>query len=352
MKKTLLTILLALSAAPLGAQKPGFEAGGRFETSIINDEFDVSQDRYAASGTLAAVKLSPYVGLRIRDSHALVTGVSLIKDFGTPGEHPFAEWTVWYQYGRRGLTFAAGIFPRALLKGRYSTFILSDAARFYDNNLEGFAIRYSKGRFLGEIALDWNGKFGETRREQFNVISAGEYRFTGWMSACWEGMFHHYACSGEFSSVVDDHIFHPYVSFDAASGVSMQRLRLDVGAVMGYQKDRLTGEGSHPFGADIVLDAAKWGFGIRGEVYYGDAQNALYNSPDESGTPYGSALYMRSSIWQKSGFYGRGDLYWGKSLCKEVWVGVRFAFHFGEDGYLGCQQFLQARVNLSNIRIK
>lgn len=353
MKRYALALMLALLALSAQAQKVSLQWGVRLDGAMINDEFDASEARFAESGTLAAVKLSPKIGLKFGKGSRIFAGATFTKDFGTPGIAPATEWAAWYQLNRKNFTLAAGIFPRSILSNGYSTLILSDAVRFYDSYLEGFALRWKNKSSFAEIALDWNGKYGEKRREQFNVISAGKlYLFIPQFVVGWEGMFHHYACSSEFSAVVDDHIIRPYVGADLASLTGLQVLGAQLGVVVGYQKDRLCGMGYTPFGVHFMAEARMWNFGIKNIAYYGDSQAPLYSLPDEAGNPYASALYMRASVWQKSGFYDRAELYWAKRIGKYVSLGVNFVFHFGNEGYLGCQQMFRVAVNLNDIKLK
>ena len=353
MKRAVIVAVLALLTLSAQAQKVSLQWGVRLDGAMINDEFDASEARFAESGTLAAVKFSPRIGLKFGKGSRLFAGATFTKDFGTPGMAPATEWSAWYQFDKKNFTLAAGIFPRTILSKGYSTLILSDAVRFYDTYLEGFALRWKKNSSFAEIVLDWNGKYGEARREQFNVISAGKlHLFVPMFLVGWEGMFHHYACSREFIAVVDDHIIRPYVGADFASITGMQSLSAQLGVVAGYQKDRLSGMGYTPFGVHLLTEAGIWNFGIRNTAYYGDSQAPLYAQPDEAGNPYASALYMRASIWQKAGFYDRAELYWAKSIGRYAALGVSLVFHFGNEGYIGCQQLFRVAVNLDDIKLK
>ncbi len=357
MKRILVVFLLLALFLPVSAQRVSLDADVRFHTALVNNEFDVSGNALMPSLTIAVARLTPYVGLRFGEGrHRLTAGLDVVRDFGTPGLPLTTEPAFWYQFNGNSFMLAAGIFPRALLKGEYSSAILSDPVRFYDAHLEGFLLSWTKGRSHYEIALDWNGKYGPGRREQFNVISAGKGWVAPWLALGWEGMFHHYACSQEVNGVVDDHLLHPYVLADFSAFTGMEALSLQAGAMVGYQADRITSRRSIPVGATVVADVRKWGFGIRNEAYYGDSQAPYFHDKDEAGNMYGSNLYIRSSVWEirpggGSGFYDRLDLYWGKRLCPEVSVSVRLVAHFA-GGFLGTQQIGQVLVNLDRLSFK
>lgn len=355
MKRFILVIAFLGLGLSLGAQNIRPEWDIHFAGSLVNDEFDISKGVLAPSGTLAALRLSPYVGISFGRHHRLKAGFDVMKDFGAPDTKPVTELAVWYQYDNpSGFTFAAGIVPFSVLKGFYSTAIFSDSARFYDAHFDGFYLGWKTGKSHYELAFDWNGKFGDVRREQFNVMTSGEGWITSWLALCWEGMFHHYASSAAVQGVVDDHIIHPSVQFDYTPFLPLQRAQLSLGFMAGYQMDRLIADRRLPIGGDVIVDVRKWNFGIRNQFYYGQSQAPFYHEMDAAGEEYGANLYMRSSVWQirkdgKPGLYDRLEAYWMKSLNDYVELGVHAVFHFDYLGSLGFQQIIQAKVNLERM---
>lgn len=359
MRRFLFSILFLSAFLPLGAQqvRPVFQV--KADAFFLNSEFDVSGNKLATSQTLGAVRATPYVGVRFGESHRLMAGFSALQHFGTPGAGPQLEAALWYQYDKRNFTFSAGIFPRATLRGAYSTAVVSDEINLLDAHLEGFLLQWHPGQSHYEIALDWNGKYGVGRREQFNVITSGYSPLTSWLALGWEGMFHHLACSTEAYDVVDDHILHPYVKADAAPFTVLEELSLQAGLLAGMQRDRNTEEKARiPLGVNLTFTAMKWGFGLRNQFYYGNSQCPLYTEPDCTGKPFGPQLYLRSSFWQvctdgaATGYLDRADLFWQKKLGQYVTLAVQFRFFFGQGGYVGCQQLFHASVDLNKITFK
>ena len=358
MKRFILCIAALGLCLSVKAQTVRPEWEVHFQAALINDEFDISKETLYPSGTLAALRFTPYGGITFGRSHRIKVGVDVMKDFGTPGTKPVVEPAAWYQFDNdNGFTFAAGIIPYGLLQGTYSSAIFSDASNFYDAHLDGFYLGWKKGKSVFEVALDWNGKYGEVRREQFCVVSYGAGWVTPWLALCWEGMFHHYASSDAVKGVVDDHILHPYVQFELSPVLPLDRMEFSLGFMAGYQMDRLAGDRRIPLGGDLVVDVRKWNFGIRNQFYYGQNQMPFFNSKDAAGNVYGTDLYMRSGWWQirkdgNAGLYDRVDAYWEKSLNRFVSIGVHAVFHFDYLGLLGSQQIIQARVNLDNIKFR
>ena len=359
MRRVLLGILLLSAFLSARAQQVRPEFRVRVDGFFLNGEFDVSGNQLASSNTLAGIVAKPYVGVRFGKEHRLMGGFSALQYFGTPGQGPKLEGALWYQYDKGVFTLAAGIFPRSALKGAYSTAIVSDGVRLVDAHLEGFLLQWHKDRSHYEIALDWNGKYGPGRREQFNVITSGDGWVTPWLALGWEGMFHHYACSKEAVDVVDDHLLHPYVKADFASFTGLQTLSVQAGVMAGFQRNRYMEETARlPLGVNLTVTAMKWGFGLRNQFYYGNSQAPYYRELDSTGEVFGSHLYMRSSFWQirtdgaSAGYYDRADLFWQKNLGAYVRLAVQLRFYFGQGGYVGCQQLLHATVNLDKITFK
>ena len=351
MKRFILSIAALGLCLSLGAQIPLHpEVDLSFQTHFLNDEFDISGGELNPSGTLAAVRLAPYAGLCIGEHHKIKVGVDIVKDFGIGEEKPLVDLACWYQYNNEGFTFAAGILPYGLMLGHYSTAIFSDAARFYDAHLDGFLLSWERELSHYEIALDWSGKFGADRREEFYFLSSGAGWVTPWLGLCWEGVFHHLASSEAEMGVYDDHLLHPYVSFEFSRILPMDRLEFSLGGMIGYQKDRLQDLLYIPKGADLVIDARKWGFGVRNQFYCGESQAPLYDKTAVAG----DALYFRAPWWQirkdgKAGIYDRLDAYWMKSIGKYVDVGIHAIFHFDYKGLMGSQQLVQASLNLEGL---
>ena len=358
MKKLFLSVLTLCAALSLAAQKLTPEVGVQFQGLFVNDEFDASDQRLMASGTLGAARLFPYAGVSFGGHHGLYAGVDVVQDFGVFPQKPSAEVAFWYEFQKEHFNLYAGLVPYAKLVGNYSSAIWSDASSFYDGIFDGLMLQGVYERSYWEVMLDWCGKYGEDTREQFAIYSAADLWFNSWLSFSWEGSFHHYACSEKQKGVVDDHLFHPYFKFDFSGFTGLDKFELHTGAMAGYHVDRLFDRKAFPLGADVVLDLQKWGFGLRNEFYYGGSQCPFYQLTDDIGEVYADNLYSRSSIWQITpdgtpGYYDRVDAYWEKDFFDEkVSLGVRVVAHFAQGGFQGWQQLLSATVNLDKITFK
>ena len=339
--------------------------------AFVNNEFDRSYSYYIPSGTIAAVRVTPDIGLKIdrgdMGKHRIMGGIDIMKNFG---ENPiswgvendpnlenlalFREITLWYQYTRKfgGTTFnmAAGVFPRHLCGGKYTTAVFSDGVRFFDNNAEGLLMKWNREKSNYEVILDWNGLIGVDRREEFNILSYGECYLKDWLQLGWQGMFHHYANSAAARGVVDDHMLNPFLTFNFAKMTSMQALKLSVGPFLSYQRDRRYENYTTPRGADFVLTAKKWDVGLRYEYYYGDDIMPLYDMTDAAGIKYGSNLYFRSGAWRiskdgSSSYYQNAELFWEPQIAEFVHIKLSAIAHINQE-YLGWQQLLIINFDL------
>lgn len=346
-----------------------------FNYAFVNNEFDASDGYFVPSGTIAAARLTPYIGFEINrgafGSHRLMAGIDVLKNFGAnpisygaendpslENKALLREVTLWYQYARKfGKTdffAAAGVFPRQLCRGKYTTAVFSDGVRFFDNNAEGLMLRWKRPRSNYEVILDWNGLYGTDRREQFNVLTYGECYLSEHLYLGWQGMFHHYANSANVGGVVDDHLLNPFVAYDFTKSVPVEVLTVSAGAYLGYQRDRRKGkEYKTPLGGSLVTDVRNWRVGLRNELYYGADLMPLFNDTDNAGIMYGANLYFRSGSWKiskdgKPGFYDNAELYWRPLISEFVDIKISAIAHF-LPGFIGWQQLVILNFDLEKI---
>ena len=354
-----------------------FDYNVHFDWFFVNNEYGASQNAFGPSQTMTGFRLTPLAGLRVDQRngmrHRLLGGIDIEKDFGanpfgTGAESDkkqenwnlFREIKVYYtfraQFKKTDFSFVAGIYPRYETRGKYTTAILSDPVRFYDNNLEGLLLRFSRPKSYYEVGLDWNGKFGTDRHERFNIFSYGDAAVTSWLHLGWQAMFQHYAGSRNQSGVVDDHFVNPFVTFDFAPMTGLQALRLTAGPFVAYERDRRWKTVEWPWGLDVVTEVKHWGVGIRNEFYWGQSMLPLYTLEDPDGVPYGSTLYYRGAYWRVRtdaadlpAVYDRLEAYWMPRL--NDWLRIRIAAvaHFNK-GYSGWQQIATLIFDLDALR--
>ncbi len=364
-------------------QEPGvkFVYDAYFDYKFDNREFDSGKEQYTESMTLYGARLTPSVGLQVRQksnvSHRLMLGIDIMKEFG---RHPasvaasperdrglentrlFREITMYYgidaKLDRWNIKGYAGIFPRAFAEGEYSQAFFSDSLKFYDNNLEGALIKAYGPRTYLEFAFDWNGKYGSYRREQFNAFGYGRYTFNDFLSAGLAFKYHHYANAEEYGSVVDDAIVQPFVRIGLEKLCGWQDISATMSWYQTMQQDRRQQYGkSNPGGAELKLAVRNWNVGIENSVYCGKDLMPFYNYIDDGGFKYGNNLYAGSPFYRVCPdaegfwyFYDRLEVYYQPHIADFLDLRLSIVAHSPEDfNYAGMQQKLSLIFSLDKL---
>lgn len=392
MKKALGTIILTLAALPAMCQEgPRILYNVLYEYYFDNREFAGHED-YTRSQTFHSARLTPMVGVGFNQDgnlhHSVMAGIDLLKNMGEASVMAddrkienwglFHEMSLWYnvetKVGRKDLSCFAGMFsrrfsaigsqdtPDGAFPGRnIPAVFLNDELRFYDNNIEGILMKLSDRRSYAELGLDWKGKYGKNRREQFLIFSYGKFAVTRCLNAGWAAMGHHYANAEMFGGVVDDHTVSPFVELDLATFTSgkLQALSLSLNGIYGYHRERAKGkEYDITHGAEAALDIRSRGIGIHNSLYYGTSQYPYYQVTSPEGTIYGQDLYRGNPFyqakgiagsWKDKGFYDRFEAYYQPHVSAFLDLRLAFAFHFAEGGYQGWQQKFSLVFNLDKV---
>lgn len=386
---TLLTTAATVSAQSFFSWKSNdrdaiakFQYDVNFEYNFDNREFDKGDEHFTNSATLYGARLTPSIGLKIRQnsniSHKIMMGIDVMKEFGkspvSVADSPeadnklensklFRELTLYYGVegcaGNWKLKGYAGMFPRYFSEGDYSKAFFSDSLRFYDNNLEGALIKAKGPKTYLELAFDWNGQFGLDRREQFIVFSYGKHEFTQWLAAGYSFMYHHYANTAKYGSVVDDGLVQPFVRFGFENFAGIQDLSLKLSWYQAFQSDRRLKDdsGRTPGGAEIGIGVRNWNVGISNDLYFGKNLMPFYNSIDDGGFKYGNRVYTGSPFYRVTPFsvdewscYDRLEVFYEPHIADFLDLRLAIVAHF-PDGfkYGGMQQKLSLVFNLNRL---
>lgn len=357
----ILSLLLGFGSTALAedAEKKPFPIRFEYDADFLfhfnNREFAYSGDRITPSMTTNAVVLTPAVGFSIKQkdvaSHRLMVGIDMMRDMGSEQTtNIFREITIYYDAHVKmanGGHFEglAGVFPRSYMEGEYSEAFYSDSLKFYDRNIDGILMKYGNDRFFAELGCDWMGQAGRTRKERFEVFTAGSWKAFPWLALGWTASMYHYAGSEVAPGVVDNHKINPYVRFDASCCTPLQELSLKAGPMLTYQWDREQDNTKRtPLGGEVVATARNWNVSVRNTTYFGDNLLVYYNGKDLGGTKYGNVLYRGLPFY--TGFYDRVDLSWSPRITS--WLGLELGarMHFSKDGFLGWQQVLSLVLDL------
>ena len=346
--------------------KVGFAYDLDFDMQFDNREFDGTS--YTSSMTVFGARVTPAVSVGLQQKngtkHRLMVGIDIMKDFGSARKNSelFDEITLYYdvqkQIGKTGFEMVAGVFPRRYAEGSYSQAFYSDSLRFYDNNLEGLLLKFSRPKAYFEIGCDWMGMYDTFSRERFQIFSSGEGKVLPFLSLGYAASLYHFSCSGVSIGVVDNALINPYLRFDLASEADMQALSVRLGWLQALQNDRANvGHYVFPGGAEVVMEVQKWNVGVRNDMFIGTDMMPYYNAVDNAGYKYGSLLYMGSPfyrVWDDGrdevGLADRLEVYYAPKFgAPYLDMKVSAIFHFDGEKYCGCRQMVSFNFNLENL---
>ena len=346
--------------------KVGFVYDLDFDMQFDNREFDGTS--YTSSMTVFGARVTPAVGVGLQQKngtkHRLMVGIDIMKDFGSARKNSelFDEITLYYdvqkQIGKTGFEMVAGVFPRRYAEGSYSQAFYSDSLRFYDNNLEGLLLKFSRPKAYFEIGCDWMGMYDTYSRERFQIFSSGEGRVLPFLSLGYAASLYHFSFSGVSVGVVDNALVNPYLRFDMASMTDMQTLAVRLGWLQALQNDRANvGHYVFPGGAEVVMEVQKWNVGLRNDMFIGTDIMPYYNTVDNAGYKYGTVLYMGSPfyrVWDDGrdgiGLADRLEVYYAPKFgAPYLDMKVSAIFHFDGEKYCGCRQMVSLNFNLEKL---
>ena len=373
MKKIAIAVLFLGICLSARAQK--FDYNVNFDYILGNYEYDASGKFYHPSYTLHAVRLTPEAGLLLPQNknvfHRLRVGADFVHQMGaqTGNESLLGEIIFYYNAEARfvnGGTLVAnvGCFPRKYLENdSYRGVFIDDDILYQDSNLEGVFVKYSRSkRIRAELALDWSGKLGDAssplRRERFQILTDGSWRFASDFYLNWTGSFYHYACSPACPNVVDNHMLYPRLEWRPFTW--MDEFSLSAGGIFTYQCDRAVSmQPSLPLGLCLEQTVGKWGLSLRNRFYLGDDLMPYYES-SYNGVPYGRSLYFADPA-----FHTRIDtpswadwvsLRYEPSITKWLRLGAEITCQLGDGSqygggiFRGWQQSLRLVLDLEPLR--
>ena len=387
----LITVLLgffsqAVSAAVPAADscsKVGFVYDLNFQMQFDNREFYKS--KFTKSMTVFGARLTPSVGLSVEQkngtSHRLMFGIDIMKEFGaSPVVSAYApagsaetdpslnNWqlfrdiTLYYKVGRQlgktDLELNAGVFPRRFMQGDYSEAFFSDSLKFYDNNIEGLLLKFTRPKAYFEVGCDWMGMAGHYRKERFMIFTAGEGQVAPCLSLGYAAYLYHFAGSAVSRGVVDNALVNPYVRLDLGEKTCLDKLYFRVGWLQALQNDRVhVGKYVFPGGGELIAEVQKWNVGVKNNLFVGTDMMPYYNATDTGGYKYGTLLYMGAPFYR---VYDNGSDKIGLSDRMEVYYAPKFGlpylemrvsalFYFNACGYSGCRQMVSLNFNLEEL---
>lgn len=366
-KIAMTALLLSFAMSTLDAsdkeRKVSFAYDVDFEMNFDNREF--YRSAFSRSMTIFGARLTPSVGLSVTDGkqglHKVMFGADVMKDFGGSGKGLVSELTLYYklhkQVGDTDVDLYAGVFPRRFSVGSWSEAFFSDSLVFYDNNLEGLLVRFTRPKASFEVGCDWMGQYGPESRERFMVFSSGEGKVAPILYAGYSAYMYHFANSHTQKGVVDNVLMNPYVRFELGHLMSFQTFSLRFGWLQGMQHDRAYVDNFvFPGGGEFDFEMRRWNVGLINSLFCGTDMMPYYNNLDNTGAKYGSEVYMGSPFYRVFdgvadgiGLYDRLEVFYEPSVGKYLKIRIGAAFHFNNQKYSGCQQMVSLKFNLQEL---
>lgn len=280
--------------------------GVNFDTFFDNTEY--TGTTLGSSGTIFSARLTPQIGVQWNDKNSLIVGADLFADFGNEAKFfSKARPQLYYRFATPKVRAYAGIFDRSAMKGYYSELFFSDAARYYENRVQGVLGQYIGERGYVELSVDWCGMYSTQARERFRVLSAGRYDI-GRKRLFYAGyalqLFHFAGSEAIVGSVVDNAIVNPYLGtqFNAFFDFDIK-----LHGIVTMQRDRAVEDKKHmPGGALFQLRLSKWGVYLDEQIYIGsNLMPYYYSAPNEEfANGYGSELYSGSTLFGTQPYWG------------------------------------------------
>lgn len=371
-------VLTAASADSLSGVRFAYDVD--FVMNFDNREY--TSNDYSKSMTIFGARLTPSIGVSVFGKktarHDVMLGIDVMKDFGASPVSPeragtspetsksqdnwdlFKEITLYYrlrqQVGKTGIDLVTGIFPRRLMKGEYSTAFFSDSLRFYDNNLEGLLMSFTRPSAYYELGCDWMGQFGTDRRERFMIFSSGTASISDMFALGYSAYLYHFACARNVDGVVDNALLNPFVRFDLSHVSGLQRLSFTLGWLQSMQNDRKNiGKYTFPCGGEFTASIRNWNVGIENRLFYGTDMMPYYDRKDEAGYKYGNMLYMGDPFYRigkrqgGAGLYDRLEVYYEPYIADFVGIRAAAVLHFNGNRFSGWQQMVSVVFNLQTL---
>ena len=395
-KATAVALLLVLACGGLGAQVR-FDYGVDARMLFDNRENDGSGNMFTPSMTIFAFRLNPEIGMKAvtgspengygfrgETVHRVMAGIDATADFGSgvasritatreEGVRLLGEVTLYYSMEKQlspklKMELYAGIFSKDKTHGlrnqagtvcpRYGDAFYSDSLRFYDPNYEGLLLSFTRPRSKWEVGVDWLGQIGKGRRERFVIFSAGEAAPRNWLKLGYSAYMYHFDNSLEVRGVVDNILLNPYVDFDLAPFLPLDRFSFSLGYLQAFQRDRINIGGYQcPQGGEFIFEMRKWNLSLRNTLYFGRDLMPLYNCFDAGGNKYGSELYFGDPYYrvrtelaaaERPALYDRIDIFWEPRIAPGLYLKVAARLNFN-GRYSGSSQIVALRFDLQEL---
>jgi hypothetical protein len=300
MKKYCFLFLVCFSAlSPLFAQEIVWKAG--VHSFFDNTEFARSSVQIPQS--MSGVHIAPEIGLSWNKKHRILAGFDVLHEFGSDRLIDYGDAIAYYEYDGKPFRFYMGAVPRQLVLDKYPRMFFQDSIKNYRPTLNGVFWEYTSGKSYANVWLDWTSRQTYKRHESF---------FMGW-SGCYNselfyiqhfGYMFHFAGIKEpviEESVHDNGLLLNSLGIDFAPKTNFEKLEINVGHAIGFERNRGIGVWNIPQGLLSELKIEYKGLGVFNTYYKGKSQQVFYN--DHSNNLYWGDPVYRSKEYDRADFY-------------------------------------------------
>ncbi len=315
------------------------EALGYFD----NREYDAGFQR---SQTLFATRISPEVGLHLKDNHSynhdLMLGVHYTKAMGKPFFPKDIVPTLYYRFDnpQADFTFYLGSIPYTCLSQDLPSYVLYDSIAYMHPNIQGALLQYRGDKGFFDLICDWRSMQSEDTREAFRLLMNGHYHVGIFTMGGIVQMNHLASKKFETNGVCDDAFINPILGLKLSF---LDSLSFQMGYIWSYQFDRIAA--SEPIlSQSLHFDLhAQWKrLGLKNTLYVGESLHPLYSKT-------GSTLYLGDPFYQST-LYNRCDIFCYLIRNKVVNCLMSWNLHYTKEFGLDHQQQLVCRFSTDGLK--
>lgn len=344
-------MVVALICSTMSASAQKFRWDLKFDTRFDNREFKhMTYLGTVPSVTYFSARVVPVVGIGFGEHHRVMAGASYTADMGDRSSGKKLEPLLYWEFRQKRYGAVAGLFERRLLRGTYSRAIYAGAHAFYDNVLEGMALRFTPRDARFELALDWDGEASKTNRESFRVLSSAEYS-PGWLMVGYSLEYYHLATRENIRAegVLDHGLL------DVGVGARLERvlpwferLELRAGWINAFDRDRDYGGWMTPGGVNAEFTVQKWRVGLRNQFYSGEVLMPMWGTMRARHGEPPSRVYKGAPIFASAPRNNYTWIYWNPRVADGITL--RFEAGLLTDGHkIGFSQVASLGVMLNDL---
>ena len=339
-RKRLILLFLIFFPISIFAQDFVWQVG--IHSFFNNNEFSGSSVKN--SQTMAGVRFAPQIGFSYDEKHRAFVGIDALHEFGRlKAVDDFAP-IAYYNFDGEQFVFYMGAFPRKPLLNDYPRMFFQDSVNNYRPVMNGLFWEYrtKKDNHIN-VWLDWTGRQTHKNRETFFMGWSGKYSHGIFYGKQFGYMFHFAKTMSPLASehVNDNGLILTSVGIDFAEKTGFEKLEINVGWSVGFERDRGTTDGwQNPNGFLSELKVEYRNIGLFNTVYLGQRQQIRYNL-HKNNLYWGDQTYRLSK-------YNRTDFYYSFIKNRAVNVKLIYSLHFHEQKMFH-EQSLYAIFDLDNL---